>query len=136
MRRKMQNKKGFTLMEMLIVIAIIGILAAIAIPTFSGALNKARVAADTAAVRAYYADCLTKHMLEEEPFPVGEDYEGGGRGPAYFLEDAGKLSFPENLYWEYIVSENRIVVTYVDLNGEDVLHLENTEVPVFPGTGN
>ena len=44
--RKMKNKKGFTLMEMLIVVAIIAILVAIAIPTFASSLNKARVATD------------------------------------------------------------------------------------------
>lgn len=35
------NKKGFTLMEMLIVVAIIAILIAVAIPVFSAQLHKA-----------------------------------------------------------------------------------------------
>ena len=39
MLKKFTNKKGFTLMEMLIVVAIIAILVAIAIPTFSGTLK-------------------------------------------------------------------------------------------------
>lgn len=38
------NKKGFTLMEMLIVVAVIAILIAVAIPVFSAQLHKARVA--------------------------------------------------------------------------------------------
>lgn len=42
---KKRNQKGFTLVELLIVIAIIGILAAIAIPQFSSYRNKAYVAA-------------------------------------------------------------------------------------------
>ena len=50
-----KNKKGFTLMEMLIVVAIIAVLVAVAIPTFSSQLHKARVATDWANVRSYYA---------------------------------------------------------------------------------
>ena len=38
---KIKNSKGFTLMEMLIVVAIIAVLVAIAIPTFTTSLNKA-----------------------------------------------------------------------------------------------
>ena len=42
-------------MEMLIVVAIIAVLVAVAIPTFSSQLHKARVATDWANVRSYYA---------------------------------------------------------------------------------
>lgn len=55
MLKKFTNKKGFTLMEMLIVVAIIAILIAIAIPTFNNALNKAKVGTDTANIRSGYA---------------------------------------------------------------------------------
>lgn len=51
------NKKGFTLMEMLIVVAIIAVLVAIAIPVLSGALEKSREAADAANIRSAYAEC-------------------------------------------------------------------------------
>ena len=60
MLQKLKNKKGFTLMEMLIVVAIIAVLVAIAIPTFSGALTKSKEAADVANIRAYYAELQIK----------------------------------------------------------------------------
>ena len=64
LKAKKNSKKGFTLMEMLIVVAIIGILVAIAIPTFSNSLNKAKVAADQANLRSYYAESMTKYLTD------------------------------------------------------------------------
>lgn len=49
--KKLTNKKGFTLIEMLIVIAIIVILVAIAVPSFSSSLDKANQATDEANFR-------------------------------------------------------------------------------------
>ena len=49
--KKLMNKKGFTLMEMIIVVAIIVILVAIAIPTFSSSLDDAKKATDDANLR-------------------------------------------------------------------------------------
>ena len=65
LRKKLKNKKGFTLMEMLIVIAIIVILLAIAIPSFNNSLNKAKTAADEANVRSYYAEVMVKNMTAD-----------------------------------------------------------------------
>ena len=62
MLKKFTNKKGFTLMEMLIVVAIIAILVAIAIPTFKGQLDKSRQAADLANIRVAYADANLKAL--------------------------------------------------------------------------
>lgn len=42
----MKNKKGFTLAELLIVVAIIGVLVAISIPIFNNQLEKVRRAVD------------------------------------------------------------------------------------------
>ena len=79
----MRSKKGFTLMEMLIVVAIIAILVAIAIPTFSNALTKARQAADNANVRAAYAEATTNFLLGDgatagtaETEAMQADYDG------------------------------------------------------------
>ena len=64
MLKKFTNKKGFTLMEMLIVVAIIAILVAIAIPTFSGTLKKANAATDLANIRSGYASAQITAMTE------------------------------------------------------------------------
>ena len=59
---KTTNKKGFTLMEMLIVVAIIAILIAIAIPILTNVLEKARETADAANIRAAYAEVMIMAM--------------------------------------------------------------------------
>lgn len=62
LREKFRNKKGFTLIEMLIVVAIIAILIAVSIPLVNGALERSRDAADQANERAAKAITLLYFM--------------------------------------------------------------------------
>lgn len=54
-----RNKKGFTLAELLIVVAIIAVLVAIAIPVFTSQLEKSRENTDIANLRAAKAAAVT-----------------------------------------------------------------------------
>lgn len=64
--KKLKNSKGFTLMEMLIVVAIIAVLIAIAIPTFTNQLEKAREATDLANLRGAYAQVMAAALTNAE----------------------------------------------------------------------
>ena len=87
--RKMKNSKGFTLMEMLIVVAIIAVLIAIAIPTFNASLNRARVATDQANIRSGYASFMAD-ILANEKFDTNATY--------YLQKDGGVETTDTNAY--------------------------------------
>ena len=65
-----QTRNGFTLMEMLIVIAIIAVWIAIAIPVFASQLERAREATDLANVRSAYAQVSAEALLENSDATV------------------------------------------------------------------
>lgn len=60
------TKKGFTLIEMLVVIAIIAILVSVVIPTVSSATHKARAAADAANLRATLGGLNAEVLMNQE----------------------------------------------------------------------
>jgi prepilin-type N-terminal cleavage/methylation domain-containing protein len=66
LKKLKKNKKGFTLAELLIVVAIIGVLVAISIPIFTGQLEKAREATDLANMRSAYAECSAAVLAEQD----------------------------------------------------------------------
>ena len=61
-----RTKKGFTLAELLIVVAIIAVLVAIAIPIFSAQLEKSREATDLANIRSAYAEVVAAAIVADQ----------------------------------------------------------------------
>lgn len=107
MLKKLTNKKGFTLMEMLIVVAIIAVLVAIAIPTFNGALTKAKEATDVANIRAAYADWQVSILTDNEALPKSDtEFKAKMTGG---LQGKGTLTVtPDNA-----TNPTKVTITYV-----------------------
>ena len=76
MKRNNKKKKGFTLIELIIVIAIIAILAAIAIPNFLSIQRKSRVKADIASAKTIY-DATSALIAEGKIVPKSTEEEVG-----------------------------------------------------------
>ena len=67
---KKMNKKGFTLAELLIVVAIIAVLVAIAIPVFTAQLEKSKESTDMANVRSAYAEVVAAYLTDNNSHTV------------------------------------------------------------------
>ena len=63
--KKLTNKKGFTLIEMLVVIAIIAVLVAIIIPVVSSATDKAAAATNAANLRSFKAELTAAYLSHD-----------------------------------------------------------------------
>ena len=76
LKGKFQNKKGFTLIEMLIVVAIIAILVAVSIPLVNSALEKARNAVDDANYRSAAALGSIMYLTDADTYATedGKDW--------------------------------------------------------------
>lgn len=79
-KRIREEKGGFTMAELLIVVAIVAVLVAIAIPVFTAQLNEAKYATDEANARSIYAEMRADYLA------------GGGKHTANFNIDPASVS--------------------------------------------
>lgn len=66
MKKIKANQKGFTLVELIVVVAILGVLAAVAAPNYMNYLYKSRVNADISSARAIVNAARTMFMTTNE----------------------------------------------------------------------
>ena len=96
------NNKGFTLAELLIVVAIIAVLVAIAIPVFTSQLEKSREATDAANVRSAYAEVVTHYLSDASVITISVDAKQAQSGwqtnpqPVIVVQGDGKQ---EDISW-------------------------------------
>ena len=75
MKKIRSSKKGFTLAELLIVVAIIGVLVGISIPIFSAQLRKSKVATNQANARAAKAAAVADFLDKAKTATTVYEYD-------------------------------------------------------------
>ena len=90
--KKKLSKKGFTLAELLVVVAIIAVLVAIAIPVFNSQLENARISTDQANIRSAYAIAQTATLLQDTSDPM-KDSAGTAlnKSTTYYFQKDGSF---------------------------------------------
>ena len=80
---KKNNKKGFTIVELVIVIAVIAILAAVLIPTFTGVTEKAQKSAALQNAENAWKEFLGEYADKMDKV---QDFDGAIKSGDYFFE--------------------------------------------------
>ena len=147
--KKRRNDKGFTLVELIVVLVILAILAAILVPALLGYIDKARekqvttnaeaayVAAQATATEYYgknittlptvdqYKDAITKLTDIQENFSVQVGYKGGSGHDKYIISKF-VYKAENNRYAVWTLTEETIDGEVVAAGGWKVLEAEKT----------
>lgn len=117
---KKLNKKGFTLAELLIVVAIIGVLVAISIPIFTAQLEKSREATDKANIRDAYAVIVADQMAPDANIATTNGTKEIAYTAAVIDGTTGAVTTPASATITLLQSQNGWQSGATDIAGKDV----------------
>ena len=124
-----KNEKGFTLAELLIVVAIIGVLVAISIPIFTAQLEKAREATDMANIRAAYAEVVADGLTDPAKTHTAKVTMKQTKND-WQTSDVNIAGIPIASLNSIAVKGHDVVITYTPANGTDDATVTIGGVPV------
>ena len=133
------NKKGFTLLELLVVVLIIGILASIALPQYEMAVTKAKVASILPIMRRW-KDALQEYKLQHGDYNVLGDTAGEYLGVTWPSDweygtsniSCGNRTWCKNNYWECSISDEGTGYVYCTHQTDDWIFVINIYQPDDP----
>ena len=144
--KKLTNKKGFTLIEMLVVIAIIAVLVAIIIPVITNSTVKAAAAANAANMRSLKSEIATSYLQDQSDTnkDLTMSTTGEGNNQVTTITLKGSIVYPAmkavgdycgksdggttqsgseaNVKWVITYKNNSVNVTY---GGHDIAYYAN-----------
>ena len=115
------NKKGFTIVELVIVVAVIAILAAVLIPTFSGIIRKANISSDTVVAKNLNTAAIAAGA------DTFEDALAAVREAGYYVANLNAKAVDCYFVWE---DDSNQFVLY-DLKNSEIIY-SNTKVEGAP----
>jgi type II secretion system protein G len=100
LHKRTKGEKGFTLIELIVVIAVLGVLATLVIPRVIGVKDKAETATDEANEKII-RNALERYYAEEGEYPTANT---GDKLPKEALKEHLDLEDKEIAKWKYTTS--------------------------------